>query len=240
MGAIVNPVSKAEIVLNARLQAAMMSNSDTAVKAANALIERYLRGQKTSGPIYHMLPLQADTALYQFFSAGLPSPLQDIGSNMTKNVLDNGNMLIFDRIQLAIVTYTAGAGITSVKPIYANGADGLDCGLTAGSISMQVNNGEVIPKNPIRNLLPFLNGGALSAGAVIAQSANNAAGTAINYGVQQTGHSFLQLPVPLVLDEQTTFGVAVSFNPAKYNVVANTYLYCGLDGLRVVPNPNLI
>jgi hypothetical protein len=206
-----------------------------------AMLDRYTNGQKTYRTNYHTLALAANQVSYTFFGEGLPAA-NTILSNQTKNTLDAGNMLMIERIGFQIMTIvnaTTAPQVTAIDSIDAYGTDKLQPLLAGGTFTLRVNNGVVLDRIAITSTLPRWNAASAAASSTIAQSANSAAGTAIVYGLAQNGQYFLELPVPLILDELVQYDLI--FNPPPvYALTANTYLRTVLEGLAVLPNPGLI
>jgi hypothetical protein len=239
--AAIGPIDKVEAALQQYLVRYMDGSTGMLNAEGQALLRRYQLGQKTVRGVYHTLALAANQNVYTFFGEGLPAATPVL-SNQTKNTLDRGNMLIIQRVNFQIMTIvnaTTAPQVTAINPIDAYGTNSIQPLLAGGTFTFRVNNGVVIDRFPITSTLPSFNAASASANRTTAVSANAAAGTPIVFGLQNTGQYFLELPVPLILDELVQYDLL--FNPPPiYALTENTYLRCTLEGLGVLPNPGLI
>lgn len=235
---IINPIDKFEIVLGQ-----YMKNGVLTAKGQR-LLERYRTGQKTSRSLYHGIAMVANQGQYKFFSEGLPiaaaSNPNNTLSNMTKNTLDSAQMLLITHIIFSHAGIDPSTNAVSFQESMENGgAAQLTADFTTANFTLEVNQSVVINPFPLRQSFPRWNPSALTANAVIKQSSNAAAATAITYGTQEKGSNYIELATPLLIDELLPFGVTLNM-PKTYAIATNDTVFCTLLGLGVVANAERI
>jgi hypothetical protein len=241
---IINPIDKFEVVLSQYSKINPQTGQQVLTQKGMRLLERYRTGQKTSRALYHGIVMVANQGQYKFFSEGLPiaaaSNPNNTLSNMTKNTLDSAQMLLITHILFSHAVIDSSTNAVTFQDSLENGGSaGLTPAFATANFTLEVNQSVVINPFPLRQSFPRWNPSAPSATAVIKQTSNAAAGTAITYGTQEKGSNWIELATPLLIDELLPFGVTLNM-PKTYAIQTDDTVFCTLLGLGVVANAERI